>query len=77
MSKFVVDSIGDSVMAAAAPALYGTLSAAIPGITIDAEPNRQLRHAIDLLDHRYSTKPRSHVLPGSAVGGHMSEVGPA
>lgn len=44
-----VHAIGDSVMQAAGTTLYGTLPAALPGITVDAAPNRQFRHAIDLV----------------------------
>jgi lysophospholipase L1-like esterase len=62
MNRFAVHAIGDSVMQACAPALYGTLPAAIPGITIDAEPSRQFRHALDLVDRRYSTRSEPGVL---------------
>jgi lysophospholipase L1-like esterase len=40
-----VFAIGDSVMQGAGPELYATLPALIPGIEVDAAPNRQLRHA--------------------------------
>lgn len=62
MNRFAVHAIGDSVMQACAPALYGTLPAAIPGITIDAEPSRQFRHALELVDRWDTTRSASGVL---------------
>lgn len=45
----MIVAIGDSVMQAAGPELYGTLATAVPSIVVDAAPNRQMRAAPDIV----------------------------
>ena len=57
-----VFAIGDSVMQGAGSELYATLPAAIPGIRIDAAPNRQLRHTPTIVEAAFTVTPTPDVL---------------
>jgi lysophospholipase L1-like esterase len=49
-------------MQGAGPELYATLPLVLPGIEVDAAPNRQLNHAPEIVRARVATEPRPNVL---------------
>jgi hypothetical protein len=52
-----VYALGDSVMEGAGPGLYNTLPQVVPDIDVDAIPNRQFRHAPELVTARTAQPP--------------------